>query len=228
VSDDEFVDQAGDLVDRIERMQGDDRIAAACRGSANPAALGWLADTLEIGAADLVADLGAGLGGPAAWMRSRVGCAVVAADPSPTAVDGARRLFGLLAAQSTASPAPFRDGAFDAVLLLGVLSVVEDRVAVLREAARVGRRVGVLDYCSTTAQECAVGGSRFAPAAVLAEEMALVWPQVRWQPVREPTPDSWQRAAERAHAGVPQPASEREVADAIETGRLAPHALVGR
>lgn len=228
MSDVEFDDEAGALIEPIGRLQADDRIAAACRGSANPLALRWLAETLQLSEADVVADVGAGLGGPAAWMRSHVGCGVVAADPSQAAVGGARRLFGLMAVQATAASAPFLGDGFDAVLLLGVLSVVDDRAAVIREARRIGRRVGVLDYCSTNADTVRAGGSRFPPAQVLAADLASVWADVRVKRVDEPAPAAWTRAAEQAHAGVPRPKSERDVADAIEAGRLLPYALVGR
>ena len=228
MSDTEFVDEADQLVDRIARLQGEDRVAAACRGSANPAALRWLAEELELSSGRLVADLGAGLGGPAAWMRSRVRCSVVASDPSPTAAAGAQELFGLATVRATAGSAPFATGAFDAVLLLGVLSVVDDRASVVREARRIGRGVGILDYCSTSAEDLRVGGSRFPTAEELAAETRSAWEHIRVMRIDEPTPESWVRAAERAHAGVPRPSSEVEVVDAIEAGRLVAYALVGR
>ncbi len=224
----EFVDAAGALIGRIAAMDDADRIAAACRGSANPAALRWLADTLQLTPEDVVVDAGTGLGGPAAWLRAEVRCAIVAADPSPTAAAGARQLFGLPAVQAPAAPAPFADRAFDAVLLLGVLSVVDDRATVLREALRTGRRVGVLDYCSTSADTVHAGGSAFAPPEQLAGELRQLWTHVDLVRVDAPTPAAWNQAAERARAGVPQPDSEREVVDAIESGRLTLHALVGR
>ncbi len=228
MSDAEFVDEAGELLSRIERLHGNERIAAACRGSANPAALRWLVEALELGPGRIVADLGAGLGGPAEWIRSVAGCRVVAADPSPTAVAGARRLFGLDSVQSTAASAPFVDGTFDAVLLLGVLSVVDARAAVLREASRIGGSVGVLDYCSASSETSCVGGSRFPTPTDVTAELSSMWGQVRSVRIDEPTPPSWSRAADRAHAGIPTPRSERDVIEAIEAGRLVAHAFVGR
>jgi SAM-dependent methyltransferase len=169
-----------------------------------------------------------GLGGPAAWMRSYIGCSVVASDPSPEAVAGAHRLFGLVTVQATAASAPFAVDGFDAVLLLGVLSVVDDWTSVVREARRISRRVGVLEYCSASAETLCVGGSRFPTADGLAAELATAWDEVRVLRVDEPSPASWDRAAERAHDGVQQPNSEREVVDAIESGKLVAYALVGR
>lgn len=228
VSEAEFEDQAGELVGRIELLDGEERIAAACRGSANLAALQWMADTLAVSSDHTVADLGAGLGGPAAWLRERVGCDVIASDPSWPAVDGARRLFGLRATQATAGASPFGDDSCDVVLLLGVLSVVDDRCAVLREAHRIGHCIAVLDYCATSKDELRVGGSRFPSVDVLAAEIGSIWRGLHVARVDGPIPDSWRRAAERVQAGVPKPRTEREVVEAIESGRLAPHALVAR
>ena len=228
MSDAEFVDEAEELVHRVARLEGDDRIAAACRGSANPAALRWLAEQLELSRGRLVADLGAGLGGPAAWMRSHRQCHVVASDPSPTATAGAHELFGLAAVQATAGSAPFVTGTFDAVLLLGVLSVVDDRASVVREARRIGRAVGILDYCSASTEPVRVGGSRFTTADELTAETRSAWTEVRVMRITEPSPASWVRAAEHAQAGVRRPSSEVEVVDAIEAGRLVAYALVGR
>ena len=227
MSDTEFVDEAAELVRRIARLQGEDRVAAACRGSANPVALRWLAEQLDISHDAVVADLGAGLGGPAAWMRAHLGCSVVASDPSPTAAAGAHELFGLMTVQATAAATPFVSGGFGAVLLLGVLSVVDDRAAVMCEARRIGRSVGILDYCSASAETAHVGGSRFPTADELAAEMESAWGRIRVTRVDEPSPASWVEAAERAHAGVPRPSSEVDVVDAIESGRLVAHAMVG-
>lgn len=226
-ADAEFVDEAAELVERIAGMGGTERIAAACRGSANPAALRWLADALALAADHRVVDLGGGLGGPAAWLRNEVGCEVIAADPSPPAAAAVTRLFGLPSVQATAASAPFADGAFDVALLLGVVSVVDDRLAVIREARRVGARVGVLDYCSTTGSTLTAGGSDFPSAEQLAAELGAVWERVESVRVDAPTPDDWARAAERAQAGVPEPPSEREVAAAIEAGRLELFAFAG-
>ena len=228
VSEAEFEDQAGELVERIELLDGEERIAAACRGSANPAALQWIADTLSISSEHTVADLGAGLGGPAGWLRQQAGCDVIASDPSWPAVDGARRLFGLRAIQATADASPFGDDSCEGVLLLGVLSVVDDRCSVVDEARRIGRSIAVLDYCATSRDELPVGGSRFPSVDLLAAELASAWTGIQVARVDDPIPESWQRAAERVQAGVPKPQTERDVVDAIESGRLAPHALVAR
>ena len=88
-------------------------------------------------------------------------------------------------------------------MLLGVLSVVDDRTSVVREARRLGRLVGVLDYCSASAETLCVAGSRFPSVDELTAEMASAWEQVSVMRVDEPTPAPWDRAAERAHDGVP-------------------------
>ena len=228
MSDPEFGDEAGRLAARIAQMDGEDRIAAACRGSANPAALRWLCEWAGLSAQHRVADVGAGLGGPAAWLRDTVGCTVVAGDPSPESIAGARDLFALDVVRADASASPFADGAFAAVWLLGVLSVVDDRSAALIEARRIGTTLGVLDYCSMTGREQHVGGSRFPTVDQLVTEVGDRWSHLEWAMADQPAPESWTRAADRAQAGVPRPASERAVAEAIEAGDLVPHVLAAR
>jgi len=55
-------------------------VPAACRGSGKPAALDWLLAGLRAGARDLLADVGAGLGGPAAYAADRTGVRPVLVD----------------------------------------------------------------------------------------------------------------------------------------------------
>lgn len=80
--------------------------------------------------------------------------------------------------QATAASTPFAVDGFDAVMLLGVLSVVDDRTSVVREARRLGRLVGVLDYCSASSETLCVAGSRFPSVDELTAEMASAWEQV--------------------------------------------------
>ena len=64
----EFDQQALLIADQIPSLPEADRIAAACRGSGNPAALSWLAEGLRLDGSTTVIDLGAGLGGPSAGL----------------------------------------------------------------------------------------------------------------------------------------------------------------
>jgi len=95
VTTSEFDDIAALTAERLAVRPVDERIAAACRGSGNPAALAWLAEECGIGPETRAVDLGSGLAGPAAWLARRYDCSVVALDPSPGATRGARQLFDL-------------------------------------------------------------------------------------------------------------------------------------
>jgi len=229
VGDVEFDVEAAALADRMAAMDIDDRMAAACRGSANPAALAWLAEELSIAPTTKVGDLGAGLGGPAAWLQRRWGCSIVAVEPAQGAVMGAQRLFDLVVVQAAAHHLPFADAAFDIGLLLGVVSVVDDLGAVLRESARVANRLGVLDYCSTSSATVAAGGSTFrTPEGLAAAFRADGWVVDQIVSIDVPTPTPWGRAADAAQGGVDVPPSERAVAAAIESGRLGPQMVTAR
>src|SRR6185437_15326546 len=48
-------------------------VPAACRGSGQPVALDWLLDGLRPGPDDLMLDVGAGVGGPAAYAAGKTG-----------------------------------------------------------------------------------------------------------------------------------------------------------
>ena len=61
------------------------RIPAACRGSGRPSALDWLLAGLDPRPGDLMIDIGAGLGGPAAYAAERTGVQPVLVEPEPDA-----------------------------------------------------------------------------------------------------------------------------------------------
>lgn len=69
----EFDDVAGWTADAVEELGLRYAIPAACRGSASPAALAWLAEACELTAGTRLLDVGAGAGGPAAWAAERFG-----------------------------------------------------------------------------------------------------------------------------------------------------------
>jgi hypothetical protein len=95
MSDTEFGEQAASIAAQIPELPSEDRIAAACRGSGNPVALAWLAENLQLNESATVVDLGAGLGGPAEWMRARYQCTVIAVEPEPQAAAAGSSLFAL-------------------------------------------------------------------------------------------------------------------------------------
>jgi SAM-dependent methyltransferase len=229
VSGAEFDEAAAAIAAELGDVDIDRRMAAACRGSGNPAALAWLAEGLGLHADTRVIDLGAGLGGPAAWLARRYGCAVVALEPATGAAAGAESLFELTVVRGEASAVPFRDDSFDVALLLGVVSVVDDAAAVLREARRVGTRLGLLDYCAAASGVVRAGGSEFPPSAALeAAVEATGWNVVQAVDLTVPPPVSWDEAASGLDAdiGDDAKASEAEVVAAIDSGRIAARMLI--
>ena len=81
----------------------DYRIPAACRGSGQPAALDWLLAGLAPAPGDALIDVGAGLGGPAAYAAAQASVRPVLLEPEPGACRAAGRLFGFPAYQATAT-----------------------------------------------------------------------------------------------------------------------------
>lgn len=211
-------------------MDVDEAIAAACRGSGNPASLAWLAEGLGITSGSRVVDLGSGLGGPAAWIARRYRAVVVAVEPAAGAATGAARVFPTPVVRAAADAAPLRSDAFAVALVLGVLSVVAAPVTLAAEAARIAGRVGVLEYCSTAAGPRTFGGSHFPTpdgldAWLVAGGLTVV--QRVAQPV--PAPAVWQWA-EAVHDATPADsaaeAAESEVVAAVERGDLVPHLVL--
>lgn len=128
-------------------------LPAGCRGSGSPGALRWLLDRLEVSGQDKMLDVGAGVGGPAAFAAAETGVRPVLSEPEPGACLAARRLFDLPVVQAS-SDLPFASGSFDVVWCLGVLCTVPDQqrlVAELRRVLRPGGRLGLLVFVATKA-----------------------------------------------------------------------------
>jgi SAM-dependent methyltransferase len=134
-------------------------IPAGCRGSGQPAALDWLLEGMRPRAGELLIDVGAGVGGPAAYAKAHTGvCGVrpVLVEPEPGACRAAARLFGAAVVQADARRLPFADAAAHVVWSLGVLCTLDgpqSQLAMLREMRRVtrpGGRIGLLVYMATT------------------------------------------------------------------------------
>lgn len=133
----EFDDIAGWTADAVEQLEERYAIPAACRGSANPAALAWLAEACELRAGSRLLDVGAGVGGPAAWAAERFGVRPILLEPMPTACRAAARLFGLPVVSADGGRIPLRAESVDAAWCLGVLDTLQNKGAVLREIHRV-------------------------------------------------------------------------------------------
>jgi len=127
-------------------------VPAACRGSGQPAVLDWLLAGLRPGPGDPMADVGAGVGGPAAYAASRTGVRPVLVESEPDACRAAARLFDAPVLQADATALPFADGAVALAWSLGVLCTApgrETQLAMLRQmrrAVRPGGRIGLLVY----------------------------------------------------------------------------------
>jgi SAM-dependent methyltransferase len=229
----EFDDVASSTAEHLVGRPIDDRIAAACRGSGNPAALAWLAEECGLAPGARVVDLGGGLAGPTAWLARHYGCSAVVLDPSPGATRSARRLFDLPFVRADAAHSPLRRDTFDVALVLGVVSVVDDPVSVLTEAARLARAVAVIEYCGTRGAPVDAGGSRFPTPDELVELTARAGFEPRaTTSITMPAPRRWselQREVDAGEAGDGDSRrAERAIDELIGDGTLAPYALAAR
>jgi SAM-dependent methyltransferase len=134
------------------RLGPDYAIPAACRGSGKPAALDWLLAGLNLMPGARLVDVGAGLGGPAAYAAARKRVRPLLLEPEQAACRASASLFGRPAIQADATALPLADGRADAAWSLGVLCTLPTRDAqltALRELRRVvrpGGRIALLVY----------------------------------------------------------------------------------
>jgi SAM-dependent methyltransferase len=134
------------------RLGPDYAVPAACRGSGQPAALDWLLAGLEPEPGALLADVGAGLGGPAAYAARKAGIRPLLLESEYGACRAAARLFGAPVTQADATALPLAGGCADIAWSLGVLCTLPSReaqLAMLRELRRIvrpGGRIGLLVY----------------------------------------------------------------------------------
>lgn len=217
---------------RLFDLDRPDAVRAACRGSGNPAALAWLAEALELTDDSLVIDVGGGLGGPCAWLHDHYGCSTLSIDPVADATRCATEVFGVAGAVADGAHLPVPDASFDAALLLGVLSVVDEPRLILAETARVSAQVGLIAYCSTGGSAVRCGGSRFGTPAELHDLLHATGWHLRLGPCPPglPPPPDWSDADVDGAAesvGTDDP-DEREVVAALADGRIEPLVAVAR
>jgi SAM-dependent methyltransferase len=127
-------------------------VPGACRGSGQPTALDWLLAGLDPAPGGLLIDVGAGLGGPAAYATAKARVRPLLLEPERGACRAAAGLFGAPVIQADATALPLGDGRADAAWSLGVLCTLPSRdaqLAMLRELRRIvrpGGRIGLLVY----------------------------------------------------------------------------------
>lgn len=126
-------------------------IPAACKGSASPAVLEWLARGLRPDS--VLADVGGGMGGPAAYAAGHFGVRPIVLEPMVAACRAATRLFGVPALACDGAELPVADQSMDAVWCLGVLCTVQDKDGLLGECARVLKPGGSLGLLVFTSEE---------------------------------------------------------------------------
>ncbi len=147
--------RSADLFDGIGMLQADAalqlgfdrdaRCAATSPGPAFPAALRTLADAVPHRSGATVVDLGAGLGGASAWLERQTGAQVIAVEPAAGARIAARRMFPWLDIRAgSAECSHLPSGIADAVVLLGLISLLDDLDGPLAEARRLLRDGGVI------------------------------------------------------------------------------------
>lgn len=131
-------------------------VPAGCRGSGQPAALDWLLAGLQPVPGDLLVDIGAGVGGPAAYAAGRAGVRPVLIEPEPGACRAAARLFGAPVLRADATALPLAAGSAHLAWCLGVLCTAtgpDAQLAMLlqmRRVVRPGGRIGLLVYLAVT------------------------------------------------------------------------------
>jgi len=112
-----------------------------------------VAGLTPIGAADRVLDVGCGLGGPARYLASTIGCRVTGIDLTTAFVEAGNRLTDLLglsqrvhAEVGNALAMPFADASFDIAWTIQVQMSIADKARLYREIRRVLRPGGRLVF----------------------------------------------------------------------------------
>ncbi|WP_207945486.1 class I SAM-dependent methyltransferase [Actinomadura sp. 7K534] len=203
----EFDDGAGWTADAVEQLGERHAIPAACRGSADPAALAWLAEACELSPGSRLLDVGAGVGGPAAWAAKRFGVRPVLVEPMPVACRAAARLFGLPVVRASGERLPIRAESVDAAWCLGVLCTVVDKAALLREIHRVlgpNAPLGLLVVVARSPRSFPAPDGNLFPTQRELEELLATTGFDLIEQIDRPggAPLSWSRRAEQVAAVV--------------------------
>ena len=102
------------------------------------------ADLVAASPADLILDVGSGIGGPARYFATRFGCRVTGIDLTPEFCEIARALTGAVGLadrvtfeQGNALATPFADASFDGAYSMNVSMNIADKAGLFREIRRV-------------------------------------------------------------------------------------------
>ena len=226
-------------------LGGDHAVPAACRGSGTPAVLDWLLDRLGPSPTARMLDVGAGLGGPAAYAHEQLGVRPLCVDPERDACLAAADLFALPTAIADAGRLPFDAGCFDALWSLGTLCTTEAKgswLAELRRVARPGAALGLLVLVSTGAAFGTGAGNAFPSDGELSDlvgRAGFAVTATAWSSELADAGPRWAGAEQRVerevaarHGADPRyrrvKEQESRLATLLEEGRIRGRLIVGR
>lgn len=183
-------------------LDGTDLMAAASPGAGFPEELVALTAELSLAPGDRVVDIGGGMGGAAAWIARHTGALVAVAEPAAGATAAARRLFpDIPTIRADGRELPIQDASVDAACLFGVLSLLDDALPLLTEAARIlrpGRALVINDLVASSDTVLRSGPNTFRSLRVLsqlADRVGFDVDEAHQRPDGLRT--SWSRVAER-------------------------------
>jgi SAM-dependent methyltransferase len=223
----------------------DFHVPAGCRGSGSPPALDWLLDRLQLTPDARLADIGAGVGGPAEYAKRRDGVRPVLFEPEPGACRAARRLYAAPVAVADAVALPVAAGGADAAWALGVMCTMPDHTALLRELRRIvvpAGRIGLLVLVASSEPPPDRPASNTFPtehtlAAALAAAGLRVVDRIAEADLDEPIDRDWATRTERIDDELARRYGEHEawrtarhqtdiLGELLSAGHIATHLLI--
>lgn len=194
--------------DALRGLDVEAAIPAGCRGSGRPSALDWLLERMAVRAGTALLDLGAGVGGPAAYARSQVGVQPVCADPMREASAAAADLFQVPTIVADGAELPFAPRSFNAAWSLGTLCTTDEKARWLSELHRVlvpSAPLGLLVVVSTDESFRVPWGNAFPSAEELSTLLLAAGFRVLDEIWSDELPEAgaeWQAAEQRVDRAV--------------------------
>ena len=247
VADEQMQDEFGTMAawtrQAVSDLGPDHAMPAACRGSGRPSGLDWLLARLGPQPSGRLLDVGAGLGGPAAYAAAHTAVHPVCVEPMRQAAAGAASLFGLPAVVGEGARLPFAAGSFRLAWSLGTLCTTDEKGVWLAELRRVLRprgRLGLLVVLATGDSFAVPWGNAFPSEEELGWLLGAAGFTVLdgvWSDDLAPADATWQRledeveAAVRAAHGADKryatvKEQERNLGELLESGRIRGRLLV--